>query len=385
MKHVMPIADRPPIIMQRGAGSYLWDNNGRDYLDFVQGWAVNCLGHCPPEIITALTHQSSQLINPSPAFYNPLMVSVSTQLAQLSGLDHVFFTNSGAEANEGAIKLARKWGGIHRDGAYEIITFTHSFHGRTLATMSASGKPGWDTLFEPKVPGFVKVPYADLDAVDAAITPRTVAVMLEVIQGEGGVIPAPHSFVQSLRRLTQQKGLLFIIDEVQTGIARSGALFAHQHYQVQPDILTLGKGLGGGVPVAALLAKDQCSVFEYGDQGGTYNGNPLVLAAVDAVLQAVTAEGFLASVHHHSNQLQTLIASRATEWGVTECRGMGLLLAMQFKQDVAAQLVKKGLSNGLLINAPRPNVIRLMPSLRLTESEIQDFDMRFSITQQGIS
>ncbi|MCB1838560.1 MAG: aminotransferase class III-fold pyridoxal phosphate-dependent enzyme, partial [Alcanivoracaceae bacterium] len=203
---------------------------------------------------------------------------LANRLADSSAFDQVFFANSGAEANEGAIKLARKWGSLHRNGAYGIITFENGFHGRTLATMAASGKPGWQALFEPKVPGFTKVPYNDLDAVAAAADSHTVAVMLEPIQGEAGVIPADSTFVQGLRQLTREREMLLIFDEIQTGMGRTGSLFAYQALGVEPDIMTLGKGIGGGVPLAALLTTDAVSCFAPGDQGGTYNGNPLMCA-----------------------------------------------------------------------------------------------------------
>ncbi len=222
---IMDITPRPPIVFVAGSGSWLTDSEGRTYLDFIQGWAVNCLGHSPRPIIEALARQAERLINCSPAFYNDQMIRLSDLLTRHSGLHQVFLANSGAEANEGAIKLARKWGAKHRDGAYEIITMDHGFHGRTLATMAASGKAQWEHLYEPKVSGFVKVPLNDLAAVAAAITPRTVAVMLEPIQGEAGVFEASIPFLRGLRALTRERGILLILDEIQTGIGRTGRLF----------------------------------------------------------------------------------------------------------------------------------------------------------------
>ena len=265
---VMDIASRPPVVFAGGQGSWLTDSDGRRYLDFIQGWAVNCLGHSPRPIIDAMATQAETLINCSPAFYNDRMIQLSDMIAGHSGLHQVFLANSGAEANEGAIKLARKFGSKYRDGAYEIITMDHGFHGRTLATMAASGKAQWEPLYEPKVPGFVKVPLNDLAAVEAAITPRTVAVMLEPIQGEAGVFEATIPFLRGLRALTRDKGLLLILDEIQTGIGRTGRLFGFEHAGTTPDIMTLAKGLGGGVPLAALVAHRDVCCFEYGDQGG---------------------------------------------------------------------------------------------------------------------
>ena len=244
LDRIMKITERPPLVMVEGAGSWLWDRDGKRYLDFVQGWAVNALGHSPRVVLDALQAQGSRLINCSPAYYNEPMAELAALLAETTGLDQVFLCNSGAEANEGAIKLARKWGARHREGAFEIITMHGGFHGRTLATMSASGKPGWDALFEPKVPGFRKVPLGDLDAVGAAITPRTVAVMLEPIQGESGVVVAPDHYLRALRSLTRERGILLMLDEVQTGVGRTGRFLACQHAGIAPDIVTLGKGLG---------------------------------------------------------------------------------------------------------------------------------------------
>lgn len=276
---LMWITPRPDLVFVAGQGSWLTDGDGKRYLDFIQGWAVNCLGHSHPALVQAITDQAARLINPSPAFYNAPALALAQGLARASGLERVFFANTGAEANEGAIKLARKWGQVHRQGAHQIITFTDGFHGRTLATMSASGKAGWDRRFAPQVPGFPKARYNDLDSVAALVDDRTVAVMLEPIQGEAGVIPATREFLQGLRQLTTERGLLLIVDEVQTGMGRSGKLFAHQHAGIRPDIMTLGKGIGGGVPLSALLAREECCCFEAGDQGGTYNGNPLMTAA----------------------------------------------------------------------------------------------------------
>src|SRR5580765_5594672 len=269
---LMKITDRPPVVMVEGHGSWLRDEDGKTYLDFVQGWAVNCLGHSPAVIAETIAFEARRLINCSLAYYNAEMAQLATRLTEASGLAQVFFCNSGAEANEGAIKLARKWGARHRDGAHEIITMDHGFHGRTLATMAASGKPAWAALFEPKVSGFPKVPLGDLDAVKRAITPQTVGVMLEPIQGEAGVYPAGDEFLRGLRAVSAEAGLLLILDEIQTGIGRTGRFLAYEHAGIEPDILTLAKRLGGGVPLAALVAAEDVCCFEPGDQGGTFSG-----------------------------------------------------------------------------------------------------------------
>ena len=288
---LMDITARPQTVFVSGEGAYLWDDSGKRYLDFMQGWAVNCLGHSPTIIADALAAQAKLLLTPSPAFFNEPSLKLAKALVANSCFDQVFFANSGAEANEGAIKLARKYGSQHKDGAYEIISFVGGFHGRTLATMSASGKKAFEPLFEPKVTGFPKAQLNDLDSVKRLISDKTVAVMLEPIQGEAGVWPATDQFLKELRALTKEHGLLLIVDEIQTGMGRTGKLFHYEHAGIEPDIMTLGKGIGGGVPLAALLATEHASCFEHGDQGGTFNGNPLMCAAGLAVLEHVSQAG----------------------------------------------------------------------------------------------
>ena len=367
----MPIIPRPEIVFTRGEGAYLFDDQGKRYLDWIQGWAVNCLGHSPAVITKALTEQSNLLINPSPAFFNEPSLKLASLLTQHSCFDHVFFASSGAEANEGAIKLARKWGQLHKGGAFEIITFTDGFHGRTLATMSASGKAGWDTIFAPQVPGFPKAKLNNLASVSQLINPNTVAIMLEPIQGEAGVIPADLAFMKGLRALCDEHKLLLIADEVQTGCGRTGSLFAYELYGIEPDIMTLGKGIGGGVPLAALLAKRACSCFVPGDQGGTYCGNPLMCAVGFAVLQSLLAEGFLSSSRRVGLQLMDGLKALSRELGLGEVRGHGLLLALELGCDVAPQVVTAAREAGLLLNAPRAHCLRFMPALNSTEDEIR--------------
>lgn len=369
---LMHVAERPPPVFVRGQGSWLWDREGRRYLDFVQGWAVNSLGHSPALIAATLAAQAGTLISPGPGYWNAPSARLAAQLAAHSCFDRVFFASSGAEANEGAIKLARKFGALHRNGAYEIITFDQGFHGRTLATMSASGKPGWDALFAPKVPGFPKAGLNDLASVEALISDKTVAVMLEPIQGESGVRPATDEFLRALRQLTQQRGLLLMLDEVQTGMGRTGRLFAHEYAGIEPDVMTLGKGIGGGVPLAALLAREAGCCFEPGDQGGTYNGNPLMAAVGEAVLGAIMAPGFLDAVTAKGERLADGLVQLSARHGLGEVRGRGLLRALDLGGDFAFELVRKARESGLLINAPRPNLLRLMPALTVTPDEIDE-------------
>jgi acetylornithine/N-succinyldiaminopimelate aminotransferase len=361
---LMFITQRPEVTFVRGEGSWLFDANGEAYLDFVQGWAVNALGHASPLMRAALASQAAKVINVSPAYYNEPMRRLAGRLAGLSGLERVFFTNSGAEANEGAIKLARKWGAVKRGGAFEFVVFEDAFHGRTLATMSASGKPGWDKLFEPKVPGFTHVPRNDLEAVRRAIGPRTCAVMLEPIQGESGVMPFSTTFLRDLRKLTKKHGVLLVLDEIQTGVGRTGTMFAFEQAGIRPDIMTLGKGLGGGVPLAALLAREEISVFEAGDQGGTFNGNPLMTAVGDAVVAEVSKPEFLA----HVRETGAYLAGKLRALG--EVRGEGLLLALDLGKPVGKQVADAAFERRLLINSPRPSCLRFMPSLNVTREEV---------------
>jgi acetylornithine/N-succinyldiaminopimelate aminotransferase len=367
---LMEITVRPSAVFVRGEGSFLWDDTGKRYLDFIQGWAVNCLGHSPPVIAEALAAQAKLLLTPSPAFYNVPSLKLAKALVDHSGFDQVFFANSGGEANEGAIKLARKYGALHRGGAYEIITFDGGFHGRTLATMSASGKKAFEPLFEPKVSGFPKAQLNDLATVKALITDKTIGVMLEPIQGEAGVWPATDRFLRELRDLTKAHGLLLIFDEIQTGMGRTGKLFHYEHAGIEPDIMTLGKGIGGGVPLAALLATQAASCFEHGDQGGTFNGNPLMCAAGLAVLQQVAHPDFLKSVAETGLYLESELQRISARHGLGEVRGQGLFLALDLKHPIAASIVGQAFEDGVLLNAPRPDTLRFMPALNVTKSEI---------------
>lgn len=374
---LLSVTNRPPIVFAEGEGMWLTDHSGKRYLDFMQGWAVNCLGHAPACIQQALAAQSKKLINPSPAFYNEPSIELANLLVEHSCFDRVFFASSGAEANEGAIKLARKYGKVNKNAAgqnrFEIITFDHGFHGRTLATMSASGKPGWDTIFAPQVDGFPKAQLNDLASVEQLITDKTVAVMLEPIQGESGVIPAQREFMQALRALTQQHGLLLIVDEVQTGMGRAGELFAYELSGIEPDIMTLGKGIGGGVPLAALLCTEKAACFEPGDQGGTYTGNPLMTAVGVAVTKELLKPGFLKSVNDKGVYLSKALLKLSDRYGLQGERGEGLLRALKLGKDIGPAIVEMARDMqpaGLLLNAPRPDLLRFMPALNVTTQEI---------------
>ncbi|WP_334189855.1 acetylornithine transaminase [Noviherbaspirillum sp.] len=374
---LMHVTNRPPIVFTEGSGMWLTDNNGKRYLDYLQGWAVNCLGHSPQCIADAASAQAKKLINPSPAFYNEPSIKLATLLTDNSCFDRVFFANSGAEANEGAIKLARKWGKVNKNASgenrYEIITFNHGFHGRTLATMSASGKAGWDTMFAPQVPGFLKAELNDIGSVEKLISDKTVAVMLEPVQGEGGVLPASRDFMQALRKLTTQRNMLLIVDEVQSGMGRTGELFAYQLSSIEPDIMTLGKGIGGGVPLAALLCREAVAVFEAGEQGGTYNGNPMMTAVGAAVLSELLKPGFMQSVRDKGEYLRAQLLQLSEKHGLQGERGEGLLRALRLGKDIGPKIVETARDMGpvgLLLNSPRSDLLRFMPALNVTTEEI---------------
>ena len=384
---LMDITARPQVVFVRGKGGYLWDDSGKRYLDFVQGWAVNCLGHSPDVIADALTVQATALLTPSPAFYNAPSLKLAKALVENSCFDQVFFANSGAEANEGAIKLARKYGAVRKNGAHEIITFEGGFHGRTLATMSASGKKAFEPLFEPKVAGFRKAKLNDLDSVKALITNKTVAVMLEPVQGEAGVWPATDQFLQELRALTNEHGLLLIFDEIQTGVGRTGKLFHYEHAGIEPDIMTLGKGIGGGVPLAVLLATEQASCFEHGDQGGTFNGNPLMCAAGLAVLEHVSEPEFLKAAADAGLFLEGELQKLSARHGLGNVRGRGLLLALDLKLPIGASIVAQAFQSGLLLNSPQPDALRFMPALNVSRAEISEMieGLDAILTEAGVA
>lgn len=366
---LLPTTARPPLSMIRGEGSWLWDDQGNRYLDFLQGWAVNALGHCPPEIVDALQRQAHLLLTPSPAFHNEPQLALADELTRLSGLDQVVFCNSGAEANELALKLVRKFGRLHKHGAHEVICCWGAFHGRTLATMAATGKPHFHELFPPNMPGFVHVPFGDVDAVREAITERTVAVMVEPIQGEAGVVVPPVGYLRHLRGLTEAAGLLLVLDEVQTGMGRTGTVFCHQQDGIRPDVMTLGKGLGSGVPISATLTTVDASCLELGDHGSTYGGNPLCCAVALAVTRAVSTPELLRGVRERGEHLCASLRSVARETGASP-RGRGLLWALELPTNDAAGVAARCRSSGLLVNAAQPNVLRFAPSLRVTFAEI---------------
>ncbi len=370
-KVYMQAARRVPITLVRGQGTHVWDDTGKEYLDFVAGIAVVSLGHAHAGLAETIARQAHTLITVSNIFYTEPQIELAELLTQHSALDRVFFANSGAEANEAAIKLARKWGNIHKHGAFEIITTNNSFHGRTMATVSATGTPRYREPFGPQLPGFVFVDYDDIDALRAATNERTCAVLLEPIQGEGGVNVPHQDYLRNVRAWCDEQQILLILDEVQTGMGRTGTLWAYEQTGIEPDIMTSAKGLGGGVPIGAVLAKEHASVFEPGDHGNTFGGNPLATAAGTYVLRQLLEGGVLENVRARSEQLQQRLASLADRnEAVTGVRGVGLLLGVELNREIAGEVVMAGVQRGILLNPVRPDVVRMMPPLTITEEDV---------------
>jgi len=365
-KYLMQTGRRLPVTFVRGQGCFVYDDAGHEYLDLVAGIAVNLLGHSHPEVATALAGQAKTLIHTSNLYYTEPQVELARRLVELSFPSRVFLCNSGAEANEAAIKIARKWGGRHRDGAFQIITTLGSFHGRTLATVTAGGQPKYSDPFKPLPDGFIHVPYNDLDAIQAATGAQTAAVMLEPVMGEIGIVPAKPGYLEGVRRWCDEKGLLLILDEVQTGLGRTGRWFAHQHHGITPDVMTLAKGLGGGVPIGACLAAPKADVFEPGDHGSTFGGNPLACVAALAVLKVIERDGLVG----HAAEMGEMLHAAIHSVGGKEVRGLGLMQAVEFAEPRAKAFQQACLDARLVVNAVDDNTIRFVPPLIITPDQI---------------
>ena len=370
-KYFMHTVNRLPVTLVKGEGARVWDDNGSEYLDFVAGWAVNSLGHCHPVVSKALAEQAHTLIQVSNQFYTVPQLQLAELLVQHSCLDKVFISNSGAEANEGAVKLARRYGKHHRNGAYEVISANGSFHGRTLSMVAASGQAKHQEPYLPLPAGFVNVEYNNLEAIKTATTDKTCAVILEPLQGEGGVNVPDDNYLKMVREWCSQKGILLILDEIQTGIGRLGTLFGYELYGVEPDVMTLAKGLGSGVPIGAIMVKDSANVFVPGEHGSTFGGNPLVCAAAYATLKYIIEN----NVADNARTVGQYFAGRLEELKdkysfVTEVRGRGLLLAIEFDREIAADVLEACLKNGLLVNRLKPNALRFMPPLIIGRGEV---------------
>ena len=370
-KKLLKVTNRPEIIMCEGKGMYLFDTNGTEYLDFIGGWAVNCLGHSPEIINKVLSYQSRKLVNASPSFFNLPMIEYADLLTENCCFERVFFTSTGAEANEGAIKIARKYGALYKSGASDIITTQLGFHGRTLTTMAATGKPQWESLFEPKSKGFKKGIFNDFDSIKKLVTENTCAIMFEPIQGEGGVNVATDNFVNDIRNFCNQENILLIFDEIQTGMGRTGKLFCYEHYGIEPDIMTLGKGIGGGYPLSAVLAKESLNIFEPGEQGGTYTGQPLSMAVGKAVLEEILSKKLVDHCHKMGELIQKHLVQLSKEYEITNIRGKGLLIAFDLLHSQGSKIVNLCLDKKLIINSPKETTIRLIPPLIVSEKEIE--------------
>jgi predicted acetylornithine/succinylornithine family transaminase len=372
-KYFMNTVERVPVTLVRGQGARVWDEDGREYLDFVGGWGVNSLGHCPPVVAEAVVEQVHTLIQTSNQFYTVPQIRLAELLIQNSCLDKVFFCNSGAEANEGAAKLARRYGEHYLGGAYEVITAAGSFHGRTLAMVAATGQPKFQQLYIPLPSGFVNVEYNNIEAIKTATTGQTCAVMLEPVQGEGGVNLPDESYLMAVRAWCDQKGILLILDEIQTGLGRTGTLFAYEQYGIEPDIMTLAKGLASGVPIGAILAKDRASVFVPGEHGSTFGGNPLACAAGYATLKFVSDNDIAGNANRVGQYLIDGLKSLRDKFQfITDVRGRGLLVAVEFSQDIAQSVLMACLARGLLVNRLKPNALRFMPPLIIGEGEVDE-------------
>ncbi len=372
-KYYMPTFKRIPVTLVRGPGARVWDDNGRQYLDFTAGWAVNSLGHCHPAVVEAVTQQVKTLIHVSNSYYTVPQIELAKLLVQNSCLDKVFFCNSGAEATEGAVKLARRYGHLHLGGAYEVITATGSFHGRTLAMVSASGQLKFQKPYIPLPSGFVNVKYNNIEAIEEAINEKICAVMLEPIQGEGGVNLPDKNYLKIVSELCRQRGILFILDEIQTGIGRTGSLFAYEQYGIEPDIMTLAKGLASGIPIGAILARERASVFSVGEHGSTFGGNPVACVAGYATLKFIIDNNIAENARLMGQHLATGLEELKQKYDfTTDVRGLGLLQAMEFNSDIAETLMLTCLENGLLVNKLKDNALRFMPPLIINKDEVNE-------------
>ena len=371
------------VTLVRGEGARVWDEVEKEYLDFIAGWAACSLGHCHPVIVEALREQSERLILASLDVYTIPQIELAELLTSASGLAKVFFCNSGAEANEGAVKLARKYGKLHLNGAYEVISALKSFHGRTLAMVAATGKPEYQAPFTPLPEGFSHVPFNDISALRAAVGERTCAILLEPIQGEGGVNVPAENYLKEVRALCDERGILLILDEIQTGCGRTGTLWAHEVSGIKPDIMTVGKGLGGGIPIAALLANDRAACFGPGDHGSTFGGNPLCCAVAAAVFRFIVKEDLPGNAVRVGSYFRERLLGLQEEWDVVkEVRGRGLLLAIEFTKPVALAVAKVCCERGLLLSPIPPQTIRFMPPLIISP---QDVDQAIVILDAAIA
>ena len=372
----LPVFSRYPIVLDHGDGSYVWDLNGRKYLDALGGIAVNVLGHNYAPLVNAIADQARRLIHVSNLYYTEPQADAAAKLSELTGGGKVFFGNSGAEANEGAIKAARKYAHTIRSEKSQIITALGSFHGRTLATLTATGQEKFHKGFEPLPQGFDYVPYNDIAALEARMNENTAAVMLEPIQGEGGVRTPADGYLQQVRALCDQYDALLIFDEIQTGMGRTGTFYAYEMYGVTPDIVTLAKGLAGGVPIGAFIVTEKvAAAFHAGDHGSTFGGNPLACAAANVVLDVIADDAFLSRVKAVGTHFKQKLEDLRTKYPayIVDVRGTGLILGMEMqKNEVAAAIARRMLEQGVIINCTAGNVLRFIPPLIFTKNEVDE-------------
>ena len=371
-KYYMQVVRRQPVTIVKGLGTKVWDDQNKEYLDFTSGWAVNNLVHCHPAIVEAIKIQAETLMQTSNQFFTIPQVQLAQLLVENSCLDRVFFANSGAESNEGAVKLARKYGKLNKNGAYGVITALNSFHGRTMAMISATGQPHYQANWQPLYEGFTNVEYNNLQQIKDAYTDNTCAVLIEPVQGEGGVNVPDSDYLRSVQEFCKSKNILFMLDEVQTGMGRLGTLFGYQRFQgVEPDVMTLAKALGSGAPLGAFCSKEFCSVLEPGDHGSTFVGNALTTSAGAAAAEFMVKNNIPNMALESGKYMFEKLSELMKKFNfITEVRGMGLLIGLEMNKDLSGEIVGKALEKGLLINAVRPNMIRFMPPLNVSKDEI---------------
>lgn len=373
-QYYMPVFARYNIVLSHGEGPYVYDTDGKRYLDFLAGIAVNILGHAHPKVAEAVADQAKKLIHCSNLYYTEAQVKLVKSLAEISGMDKVFIANTGAEANEGALKLARKYGKTISPDKYEIITAEHSFHGRTLATLTATAQPKYQQGYEPLPGGFRYVAYNDIAALEAIMSDKTCAVMLEPVQGEGGINIPDDDYLPKVRALCDKYGALLIVDEIQSGMGRTGKMMAYQNFDVKPDIVTLAKGLGGGVPIGAFMATDRvASIFHPGDHGTTFGGNPLACAAANAVLAVVEAENIPSNAVCVGEYMLAELKKLQKKYPalITEVRGKGLMIGAKLTKP-GRDIVNRCMEAGALINCTNVDVLRFVPPLNITVKHVDE-------------
>ena len=371
-KIFMQVANRVPLTIVRGKGSYVWDANEKKYLDFICGIATNLLGHADAGLAKAINKQAKKLVHISNIFYSQPQIELGELLLKSSKLDRVWFCNSGAEANEAAIKLARKWGQINKKGAYEILVAKNGFHGRTIATISANDNKNYKNSFKPLLPGFKFINFNDMNSIKKQTTAKTVAILIEPIQGEGGVITPNKDYLNKVRQWCNKNNILLILDEIQTGMGRTGLAWAHQHNKILPDIMTSAKGLGGGLPIGCIMSTKKVDVFTAGDHGSTFGGNVLTCAGAHYVANKLFNSNMLKTIQSTAKILDNILNDLLHEHDdIVKLRGVGLLRGIEFKSEIASAVAQECLNNGLLVNAVRPNVLRLMPALNVSSNELK--------------